>query len=48
MELLEFRRRVLTDYVKEEETKRHEQQQVQQQQQQEKNEVNAKYLKRQP
>lgn len=43
MELLEFRRRMLADYVKEDETKRHEQQQhqVQQQQQQQhdKNEV---------
>jgi hypothetical protein len=32
MELLEFRRRILTDYVKEDEIKRQEQQQVQQQQ----------------
>lgn len=34
MELLEFRRRILTDYVKEDETKRLEQQQAKQQQQQ--------------
>lgn len=34
MELLEFRRRILTDYVKEDEAKRIEQQQMQQQLQQ--------------
>ncbi len=51
MELLEFRRRILTDYVKEDETKRHEQQQQQQQQvqllqqQQEKNEVKCQTFK---
>ena len=38
MELLEFRRRILSDYVKEDEIKRQEQQQMQQRQ--EKHEVN--------